>query len=412
MLTKLSDKKFKPVFLKSLIEKQGDDEQYIIRGVFSTEDEDRQGDVLVQTGLDIKEFLLNPVVLFAHDHWQPAIGQVLELYLNADGNWEGAIKFAVNENPVARVVYQLYKGRYMRAFSYSFDALEIEYDHKNDRNIIKRSILYELSCVNVAAVAMALAKSKGIDTAPLERYQKYQARVREAILEKSVACRLEGESEQECVSRKIPELIDEGYDQEQASAIAYSVCGKRCGQDKEKSVVPYADHGIVSEDEEWDGPGEIVKCGDDLEKLKKICAWYNGEEPEVKSSYKLPHHKADGLKAVWKGVATAMAALLGARGGVDIPEKDKQGVYNHLAKHYKQFDKNVPELKSYINEDLVAKLTGSELKKIKEVKRTLTDVLKTSKNKKVAKKISVKDFNSAIRQMLKISKRIKIIKQK
>lgn len=32
---------------------------------------------------------------------------------------------------------------------------------------------------------------------------------------------------QECVSRKIPKLIDEGYEQDQASAIAYSMCGEK-----------------------------------------------------------------------------------------------------------------------------------------------------------------------------------------
>jgi len=46
-------------------------------------------------------------------------------------------------------------------------------------------------------------------------------------------------------------------------------------------------------------------------------------------------------------VYAAMAALLGARGGVILPSADKQGVYNHLASHYKQFDKEVPELKKY-----------------------------------------------------------------
>jgi len=41
-----------------------------------------------------------------------------------------------------------------------------------------------------------------------------------------------------------------------------------------------------------------------------------------------------------------MQALLGARGGVDIPEEDRNPVYNHLALHYQQFEKEPPQLEA------------------------------------------------------------------
>jgi hypothetical protein len=93
-----------------------------------------------------------------------------------------------------------------------------------------------------------------------------------------------------------------------------------------------------------------------------MCAWYDSDNPDVKSSYKLPHHHASGNHAVvWRGVAAAMAALLGARGGVDIPDSDKEGVYNHLAKHYKDFDKEPPEFhKEYKDDDEIYKACGLE----------------------------------------------------
>jgi len=94
--------------------------------------------------------------------------------------------------------------------------------------------------------------------------------------------------------------------------------------------------------------------------LMKICAWYDSENPEVKQAYKLPHHKADGLKCNWKGTAAAMAALLGARGGVNIPDGDKSGVHSHLSRHYKQFDKEPPELREY-NELELKGLFGNDL---------------------------------------------------
>jgi len=122
--------------------------------------------------------------------------------------------------------------------------------------------------------------------------------------------------------------------------------GKYMSQDdfELKSVIPYRDYGNAPEDTEWDAGKEVREA--DVDTLKKICAWYDSENPDIKTSYKLPHHRAADLKAVWRGVAAAMAALLGARGGVDIPEADRKGVYNHLAKHYKDFDKEPPEFSS------------------------------------------------------------------
>jgi len=111
-----------------------------------------------------------------------------------------------------------------------------------------------------------------------------------------------------------------------------------------KAAIPYHDYGKAPEGEAWDGPAEIAKASP--ADLKAICAWYDAENPDVKSSYKLPHHHADGHKAVWRGVAAAMGALLGSRGGVSIPESDRRGVYGHLAKHYAEFNKEAPDFKT------------------------------------------------------------------
>jgi hypothetical protein len=97
----------------------------------------------------------------------------------------------------------------------------------------------------------------------------------------------------------------------------------------------------------------------DVEDLRRIRAWFAGEG-DKKGDYKLPHHKADGYATVWRGVAAAMGALLGARGGVQIPDSDKRGVYGHLAKHYAQFDKEPPEFKEYGQADLALIALGLE----------------------------------------------------
>lgn len=119
------------------------------------------------------------------------------------------------------------------------------------------------------------------------------------------------------------------------------------------SVVAFHSYPLAPASTQWNGPREKSRA--DVNTLKKICAWYDGSKPEVKGAYKFPHHLASSLKTVWNGVRAAMAALLGARGGADIPDKERKQVYDHLAKHYKEFKKEPPafhEGKVYSEEEL------------------------------------------------------------
>ena len=107
-----------------------------------------------------------------------------------------------------------------------------------------------------------------------------------------------------------------------------------------------------------DGSGEKDKI--DWGKYRRGFAWYDEDDAENFGSYKLPHHEViDGrLVVVWRGVAAAMAALMGARGGVDIPSSDRRPVYNHLARHYRQFGKEPPDFEAL--EDLREKINIAE----------------------------------------------------
>jgi len=108
----------------------------------------------------------------------------------------------------------------------------------------------------------------------------------------------------------------------------------------------------------WDGSGarkRLAKwASSDGSGDKDKMSWtkyFNGfvyvdsENTESFGSYKLPHHDivAGNFATVWTGVAAAMGALLGARGGVHVPESEKKSAYNHLANHYRQFKRDVPE---------------------------------------------------------------------
>jgi hypothetical protein len=118
-----------------------------------------------------------------------------------------------------------------------------------------------------------------------------------------------------------------------------------------RGVIPYKKYPLAPEGEKWDGPGEVRKA--DVEKLEKMCAWFDSADKEVKSSYKLPHHRANDFYTVWNGVRAAMGALLGARGGVKgITDSERKRIYSHLEKHYKEFGREAPEFREYEEDEL------------------------------------------------------------
>jgi len=92
------------------------------------------------------------------------------------------------------------------------------------------------------------------------------------------------------------------------------------------------------EDAEWDAAKEVKAAA--VDDLKVMCAFVDGDS-EKKTSYKLPHHRAD-HKLVWRGVAAAASVLMGGRGGIDASDTDIAGMKNHIAKHYREFDKTPP----------------------------------------------------------------------
>ena len=158
--------------------KASNDDNRTIEGAFSTADVDRSGDPPIeQESWNLKNFKKNPVVLFAHDSRNIPIGKVTKLKLDEKGNLAGKIMFAVDEGvgiygDLIKTVYNLYKGKFMRAFSVGFKLGEIT-DDKKGMKLVKNELL-EISCVPVPANALALAKSKGLDLEALEKVDEIE----------------------------------------------------------------------------------------------------------------------------------------------------------------------------------------------------------------------------------------------
>jgi HK97 family phage prohead protease len=148
--------------------KDSDADDRTLEFVGSTSKWDRDDEIILSSAWMLDHYRQNPVVLFAHDHYQPPIGKTTSVGVNKDGELKFKVKFAEPEvYGFADTVYKLYKNGYMKAVSVGLMPLEWEYGKSADEpyRVITKAELYELSMVPVGANPEALITSKGVEKA-------------------------------------------------------------------------------------------------------------------------------------------------------------------------------------------------------------------------------------------------------
>jgi hypothetical protein len=117
------------------------------------------------------------------------------------------------------------------------------------------------------------------------------------------------------------------------------------------AVTPFQDLPLADRDREWDGDAAEARvrrwadAGDGPNaRYRDAHVWYDADQKDNFGSYKLlVADVIDGrLTAVPRGVMAAGAVMQGARGGVDLPEKDIDRVKSHLAKYYAKMNDTAP----------------------------------------------------------------------
>jgi Caudovirus prohead serine protease len=123
---------------------------------------------------------------------------------------------------------------------------------------------------------------------------------------------------------------------------------------KMKGVIPYKEtptaEGEWNAEEardrvaDWSGVTADPMPEGALEKYASAFAYVLDDPGEDEDPYLLLHHDVqdDELVVIFAGVEEAMEELLDGDSGV--PDDDKEAVYDHLAKHYEQFDEEAPPL--------------------------------------------------------------------
>jgi HK97 family phage major capsid protein/HK97 family phage prohead protease len=141
--------------------------------VMSEESNDRLGDIIEAKGWELKDFLKNPIALWAHNHAMPV------------GTWEnvrvvgkqlrGFLKFAAaGTSKEIDTLRSLVEQRILKAVSVGFRPIEYEELHDESKRFVgyrfKKQALHETSLVAVPAHsnALAIAKSFGMTEGELK----------------------------------------------------------------------------------------------------------------------------------------------------------------------------------------------------------------------------------------------------
>ncbi len=294
------------------VKQEGPEEDRVLRFVGSDETPDRDNDIIEVAGWKLTDYMKNPVFLWAHNYDELPIGKTINVAVDvAAKKLLFDVKFPSAETyPFADTVYKLYREGFLSATSVGFRGL-------------KSKTRDEEEMMN------------------LPEWQRGRRYMEQELLELSAV-------PVPCNPNALIAIRSKGFTDEEVNQVFV----------EEKSVIPYKKFPLADEGATWDGPAEIAASS--VDDLKIMCAWYDSENADVKQAYKLPHHLQDSKNTVWRAVAAAMGALLGARGGVQIPEGDRRGVYNHLSKHYTDFDKEAPDFKEYTDAELKAMFPEEE----------------------------------------------------
>lgn len=308
---------------------------------------DRDKEIVKPDGGDFTNYLKHPVVLFGHKYSELPVGKCL--WLKASGDNKGIIAKTVYANtPQADLIYNYRKDSFPLATSIGFIPIksvsifdisrkeEFATEVKNAvqmgwikeeqapsvRNIIQKWALLEFSDVSVPCnpEALQIACSKGLIS---------KEELEEEVKSNGV------EIQFGAIDDKTEYILEDE--------------GETC-----KAVIPFSASPV--NEGVWDGEASrnrLAKwASSDNSGSKDKIDWvaygkgftYKDESGDKFGDFHFPHHDIMGGKfvVVWRGVAAAMAALKGAR-GAKIPKVDKDGIYSHLSKHYKQFKKTPPE---------------------------------------------------------------------
>lgn len=286
--------------------------------IFNTEDVGRDGHIVRNAGIRTDNFDANPAILFAHAEDQPPVGRATAIRIGSPAS-RVEIEFTPRDiYPFGAMIGDLVKARYLNACSMSWQPIKWHFrDAKEGRGVIFDEVdLLEISVVPVPALpeAIATARSRGIDTAPLFEWA-------EKLLDGggiATLPRTELETLRRAAKMPTPSRSSKAAEWKVGAARDLPIEDDDSwdGAAAEKSIFEYAGGATFS-----------------AEKARKGFLAYDAENPEERGSYKLPiAHVIGGELKVPKGAIRAAASRLP---DTDIPDDVKKKA-EAVLDHYKE----------------------------------------------------------------------------
>lgn len=143
--------------------------------LISTDTVDRQGDTVALDGWNFKNYLKNPVVLWAHDYTMLPVARATKLWLSPKG-----VHATAEFTPAGSIlfndrVFEMYKGGFLSAVSVGFQPTKWAFTEDSGRKFgidFMEQELLEFSAVPVPANPDALieARSAGVEVAELRQW--------------------------------------------------------------------------------------------------------------------------------------------------------------------------------------------------------------------------------------------------
>ena len=333
-----------------------------VKFVITTGDADREKDIIDPAGWDVRGYLKNPVVLFAHDYDSLPVARTVSLEQQGD-KLIAVAEFASPElNPMAEQVYQMLRQGFLKGASVGFRPLAFTYNETRGGVDFAKQELLEFSVVPIPANAQALMAAGMTNDADVSQWTQWAKTVLLAL-------------DPDAINTKAPisDQLDDFLDviRKMMNDIKVSVKETIRNVDEFQNSFQYSSparamptppdwstldvKGIspknVSEEtapmeESWSKPslGDFSdKPWGDLSsgERRKIAghfAWATAAAPDTFGDMKLPHHRASDGYVVWRGVVAASGRL----DQTDFPSDDMGAVKKHLAAHFREFDREAP----------------------------------------------------------------------
>jgi HK97 family phage prohead protease len=281
-----------------------------VKFVITTGDADRENDVIDPSGWDLSSYLKNPVVMFAHDYNSLPVARTTELS-NENGKLVAVAEFATYDlNPLADQVFQMLKQGFLKGASVGFKPVTFSYNEKRGGVDFAQQELLEFSVVPIPANASALmaAGLDDVDTTLLRDWAEGTLNLLDGLNDNDGE--FKGISPTNVSTNTAP--MDTPW--------------------RRPSLGDFTD-------EPW---GDLTNT-----KKRRITghfAWATTRVPDNFGDMKLPHHRPDDGYVVWRGVVAASGRL----NQTNVPSEDVAAIKRHLAKHFKEFDREAPWLRDEI----------------------------------------------------------------